>query len=187
MPSIEKKKILVHACCAACASYVQMELEKENFEVHFYFYNPNFNHLDYHFRLTGMRGLSDLKETKIIVPEYDESIYLDQIAPYQDKGSIKYINDKERFARKVREIMIDLLMSKSIEYASKSKYPFITTSMLCSPYRDHNTVWDVGNKLIEGKKPEFYYKDFRKGYWMGRNFARKYSLSIPAYCSDYME
>lgn len=181
------KKILIHVCCAACASYVILELEKNNFQQTIFFYNPNFNNFDYHFRLVGIKDLCHLKNVELIVPLYDELEYKNLIMPYQDNNSIKHINDRGRFDRKAREIMISLILGRTVQEAKKIGAYHVTTAMLCSPYRDHSTIWDNGSKIAAQKKLGFYYKDFRKGYWMGRNFARKYDLTIPSYCSDYME
>ena len=54
--------------------------------------------------------------------------------------------------------------------------------MLCSPYRDHNEIWDRGLDLANQHNLNFIYKDFRKGYWSGRNFARSHDIIIPTYC-----
>lgn len=181
------KKVLVHTCCASCASYLDMELEKEGLEVIFLFCNPNLNHLEYHHRLVGLRGLSQIRNRELVLPEYDQETYFNLISPYQDSNSIKFINDRERLARRGRELLINLLMDFTAKSAAQSKIKLITTAMLCSPYRDHNTTWDTGSKIARQYGLDFVYKDFRKGYWMGRNFARKNNLTIPVYCSDYME
>lgn len=181
-----KKKILVHACCAACASFAALELEKDNLDIALFFYNPNYNHLEYHYRLTGIRGLAKRREFELLIPPYNEEDYQLLIVPFQDRHSIKYIADRERFARRAREVMITLILEKLQQAAIEGGHSYFTTSMLCSPYRDHNTIWDVGlKKSLE--QSEFYYKDLRKGYWMGRKFAEKYNFAIPAYCSDYLE
>jgi len=181
------EKVLVHACCAACTSYLLIELEKLGLESAVTFYNPQLNHLEYHYLLTGIEGLCEKKSIKLVPDNYDSGVYLNLIAPYTDKRSIKYISDPERYARKNREITISLIMEHTAQLAKEKKYPLFTTAMLASPYRDHNTIWDMGQKLGEGKTPEFFYKDFRKGYWTGRNFARNNELAIPEYCSDYLE
>ncbi len=54
--------------------------------------------------------------------------------------------------------------------------------MLCSPYKDHNLIWDIGVQSAGNISMNFYYKDFRKGYWSGRNFARNHDMVIPAFC-----
>lgn len=183
----DSHKILIHTCCAACASYLILELEKEGRECVLSFYNPNLNHLEYHYRLAGIRELAEKKGLKLMIPHHDQEVYLTLVEPYQNKKSIKFVTDKERLKRKLRDLFVDKVLRQVVAAAKEMGIPVVTTSMLCSPYRDHNTVWDFGLGIAGETGVEFYYKDFRKGYWMGRNLARSNNLAIPAYCSDYME
>lgn len=183
----KKEKLLIQVCCAACASYVALDSQKNGYNVTMFYYNPNFNHLEYHFRLKGIEKLSEKKDIKLIVPKYNQEEYFSLVEPFQNEDSIKFIGDKERLKRKSREIAINLVLRTLADYAKKNKIKNITTAMLCSPYRDHNTVWDIGSKVAAEDNLAFYYEDFRKGYWMGRNIARNYKITIPAYCSDYLE
>ncbi|MFA5927011.1 MAG: epoxyqueuosine reductase QueH [Patescibacteria group bacterium] len=187
MKDKEDKKILLHSCCAACTAYLLMELDKEGREVVLFFFNPNFSMQEHTLRLEGARGLSQLKEVELIAPAYERIEYEVLIAPYRDKQSIKFIGDPVRFERRCREILINLILERAKKQAQDLGIKVFTSSMLCSPYRDHNTIWDVGSHLSKDGGVEFHYKDFRKGYWMGRNVAKKYGFSIPAFCSDYLE
>ncbi|MEI6498830.1 MAG: epoxyqueuosine reductase QueH [bacterium] len=178
-----KHKILAHACCAACASSVFAELKKENFDVTAYFYNP-----EIHGEAEYLRRLNDLEKyctenaIPLIVPEYNIQEFIEPILPYQTASSIKYINDKDRYHRKRCEICTTLLIENTIQYAKKHKFKYFTTTMLCSPYKDHNKIWDIADSLASDKDMNYYYKDFRKGYWNGRNYARNHNMNIPAYC-----
>ncbi len=180
------QNILVHVCCAACASYLLMELEKENFNTVLFFYNPDCSEMEYKELMAGVKLLSQKRQHKLICPERNPAKFIELINPFQDKQSIKYINDEERFLRKKRDILISLIITETISEARNIRYSNITSAMLCSPYRDHNTIWDMGNRTADENKMNFFYKDFRKGYWMGRNFARNNNLYIPDYCSDYL-
>lgn len=180
------KKILLHSCCAACCAYLLIELEKEGREAILFFFNPNFDMQEHMLRLEGVRGLSQLKSAELIAPPYDQSEYEVLVAPYNDRNSIKFIGDRGRLERRSREILINLILEKTRDQAKETGIDQFTSSMLCSPYRDHNTIWDVGSHLSKIEGPEFHYKDFRKGYWMGRNLAKKYGFSIPTFCSDYL-
>ncbi|MEK7096625.1 MAG: epoxyqueuosine reductase QueH [Patescibacteria group bacterium] len=187
MTSGKKDNVLLHVCCAACASFVSLEMEKNNYHSVLFYFNPHFNHLEYHYRFQGLEKMSATKDLELIVPNYNQDEYFSIINPFQDKKSIKFISDEERLNRTKRELAMDLVLTKLAEKAKEFKIKVVTTSMLCSPYRDHNTIWDMGSKISKDHKLEFYYQDFRKGYWMGRNIARNSNLAIPSYCSDYLE
>lgn len=177
------KKILVHTCCAACASHVFFELKKLNFEVTAYFYNPQIHgRSEYDARLKDVADHCEEYGIKLIVPKYNVHDFFEPLLPFQDKRSIKYITDKERYKRKRCQLCINLLMSNTVVQAGKNKIKNISTTMLCSPYKNHEEIWNSGSELAANHKIEFFYKDFRKGYWYGRNYARNHTYLIPGYC-----
>lgn len=178
-----KRKILVHTCCAACASTVFSELKKDNFLVIAYFYNPEIHgKSEYTRRLKDLQRYCADNKTSLIVPGYNIQEFIEPILPYQMTNSIKYISDKDRYHRKRCEICTNLLIENTIAQTRKLRLKYFTSTMLCSPYKDHNKIWDTAVSLASDKGMNFYYKDFRKGYWNGRNFARNHDMVIPAYC-----
>jgi predicted adenine nucleotide alpha hydrolase (AANH) superfamily ATPase len=178
-----RKKILVHVCCAACASYVFSELEKEGFTIVAYFYNPEIHgHAEYLRRLLDVKKLCEERDIKLIVPEYDIQDFFTLLMPYQDKNSIKYITDKKRYRRKRCQICITLLIKDMVEKTKSLRLKNFTTTMLCSPYKDHDEIGNLSLESAVARNLNFFYKDFRKGYWTGRNFARTHKILIPKYC-----
>jgi len=178
-----KRKILVHVCCAACASYVFSELEKEDFEIVAYYYNPEVHgKAEYERRLADVKKLCDEREIKLIVPPYDIQDFFSPLLPFQDKNSIKFISDKKRYRRKRCQLCISLLINNIVKKTKQLHFKHFTTSMLCSPYKDHDEIWNMSLEMGVANKLNLFYKDFRKGYWTGRNFARTHDLVIPTYC-----
>lgn len=183
MAANNKRKILLHICCAPCASYVLSELEKENFVVTGFFYNPEVHgRAEYKRRLDDALQLFTEKGVELIVPEYDMQEFLAPLMPYQDIHSIKYISDKKRYRRKRCQFCVSNIIQRTILQTKELKYKYFSTTMLCSPYRDHDEIWDKSLELATQQKLNFFYKDFRKGYWTGRNYARSHNLMIPRYC-----
>jgi len=179
----KRKKILVHVCCAACASYVFSELEKEGFQIVAYFYHPEIHgHAEYLRRLEDVKKLCEERDIKLISPDYDIQEFFSILMPYQDKNSIKYITDKKRYRRKRCQLCITLLIKDMVGKTKSLRMNNFTTTMLCSPYRDHDEIWNLSLEEAVNKKLNFFYKDFRKGYWTGRNFARTHDIMIPRYC-----
>lgn len=178
-----KPKILVHVCCAACASYVFEELEKENFEIVAYFYHPELHgKAEYERRLKDVEKLCTEKKMKLITPPYDIQEFFVPLMPFQDKNSIKFINDKKRYKRKRCQLCVSLLVNHIVAQTKKLHFKNFTSSMLCSPYKEHDEIWDKSLELATNTNLNFIYKDFRKGYWKGRNFARSHAIMIPTYC-----
>jgi len=178
-----KRKILIHVCCSACASYVFAILEKEHFDITALFFNPELeSKKEFERRLADVTNLCQERGVKLVVPEHNSSLFSSPLEPYLDKNSIKYISDKDRFRRKRCELCLNLLINYTVTEARKMKFKYFTTTMLCSPYKDHNQIWDIGVLAAENCNMVFSYQDFRKGYWTGRNFARNHEMMIPAFC-----
>lgn len=179
----ENNKILVHTCCAACFSYVYKVLSDEGFSVIAYFYNPEVHgRSEYNKRLEDVKTFCEENDIKLIAPAYDIQQFFAPIMPYQDKNSIKFINDKKRWRLKRCQICYSLQMTATVNEAKKQKCAHFTSTLLTSPYKDHDEVMNIGLELEQETKLKFYYKDFRKGYWNGRNFARNHKMHIPGYC-----
>lgn len=180
------KSILVHICCAACFSYVYKVLKDEGFGVVGYFYNPQVHgRAEYNSRLKEVQLFCSENKIELITPEYDVQEFLTPIMPYQDKNSIKYISDKKRWMMKRCTLCFNIILSHTVTEASNYKSEYFSTTMLTTPYKDHDEIWNIGLELEAENKVQFFYKDFRKGYWNGRNFARSHKMVIPTYCGCY--
>jgi predicted adenine nucleotide alpha hydrolase (AANH) superfamily ATPase len=179
----DRKKILFHICCAACLSYVFKVLDSEKYELISFFYNPQVHgRTEYNKRLSDVRKYCDKNKIDLFVPEYQIQEFFDPIMAYQDKNSIKYIKDKKRWRTKRCQLCHSLVLGKTADEAKKMKANMFSTTMLTSPYKDHDEIWNIGLEIERVKKIQFFYADFRKGYWYGRNYARNHSILIPTYC-----
>lgn len=177
------KKILVHTCCVACLSYVLKKLKETDFQPVIFYYNPNIHGKDeYENRLKDVQQLAEKEGLEMIIPEYDQSEFYDPITSWLDKKSIKFISDKNRFKRKRCEFCYEFRMKEAIEVAKKKHIRYFTSTLLTSPYQDHEFIDFICSQLAKEFKINFYYQDFRKGYWQGRNFARSHKYMIPTYC-----
>ncbi len=181
--SVGKKKILVHICCSSCFSYVSKRLKDEKIKVIGYFYNPEIHgKSEYEKRLKDVRDFCNEEEIELIVPKYDVQEFFAPIMPYMDKNSIKYITDKKRWKRKRCQLCISNLLERTAREAKEQRANLFTSTMLTSPYKDHDEIWNRGLALGQAYKINFFYRDFRKGYWTGRNYGRSHKMVIPNYC-----
>lgn len=179
----ENKKILVHTCCTACASHVFSELIKAGFTPIAWFYNPQIDSLEeYAKRLGDLEKYCEENDLKLIIPEHETAEFTGLIAPFKDRESLKYISDHDRYQRRRCQICNSLLIQRMIEQAKKMKAGFFTTTMLCSPYKNHDEIIEVANEKALDYNLNFYYQDFRKGFWMGRNYARNHSVYVSSFC-----
>ena len=86
------QKVLLHCCCAVCASYPYLLLKEMGYEVILYFYNPNiYPQAEYKRRLDELKKLSERYKAKLIIEEADYESWLNEVKGYekeQEKGKI---------------------------------------------------------------------------------------------------
>jgi predicted adenine nucleotide alpha hydrolase (AANH) superfamily ATPase len=178
-----KKKILVHTCCGACASHVLPRLGKDGFLPIVFFYNPQVeNDEDFTGRLLGVKAFCEENDLDLIEAASNHQDIQQAIAPYKDHSSLKYIGDPDRYRRRRCLICNNLLIQKTVEQAKKLRLRHFTTTLLCSPYKSHDDIVELANEISLDYNINFYYSDFRKGYFLGRNYARNHQIHIPPYC-----
>ena len=177
------KKLLLHTCCVSCLSYAHKRFSEIGFVPVVLFYNPNINgKIEYLNRLKDVESYARSHKLQIIVPEYNENDYLKPIEPWQDKKSIKYISDINRFRRKRCEFCYHLRIIKTAELSKKNRIKHFSTTLLTSPYQDHEFIDYIASQVAKDNKLEFIYLDLRKGFWQGRNYCRAHKFLIPTYC-----
>lgn len=177
------KKILVQTCCTACLSHVNSVLSQAGFEVVSFYYHPEIgSRSEFDNRLLDLKKYTAESGIKLIDLEYGSTDFEKVVAPYKDQGSLKYINDKDRYRRRRCQICNSMVLQKTVEQAKKLKIKYFTTTLLCSPYKDHDQIVEIGNEKSLDYDLNFYYEDFRKGYWKGRNYGRNHAVYLPTYC-----
>ncbi len=179
----ENKKILLHICCSACASYVIKLLQADGYEVIGYFYNPSTHgRNEYNRRLLDVQKFCKENKIRLIVPSYDVQEFFAPLMPFQDRDSIKYISDKQRWKKKRCQFCYDLILTRTAQEAKKKNISYFSSTILTTPYKDHEEVMNIGIELEQEIGVKFLYRDFRKGYWQGRNYARSHKMHIATYC-----
>ena len=61
-------------------------------------------------------------------------------------------------------------------------YDAFTTTLLVSPYQNHEALIEVAKTMAEKYGIEFLYRDFRVGFREGQNKARELGLYMQKYC-----
>jgi predicted adenine nucleotide alpha hydrolase (AANH) superfamily ATPase len=183
MASISRKKILLHVCCASCLSYSYKILSAEGFEVIAFFYNPNIHgRSEYEKRRKDVESTCEKLGIEMITPPYSPQEFFDEILPYQTQKSLKYISDPARFKKKRCTLCQNLRLSMLVSEAKKRRLHYFSSTLLVSPFRNHPEIIDQAIDLSLNRNIKFFYRDFRKGYWEGRNYARANKLEVPGYC-----
>jgi len=163
-------KVLLHVCCGPCAIHPLDVLKKQGHEVHGFFYNPNiYPEEEFLRRKKAVEQFSQVSGMKINSLAY-------QLQEYRD--AIKDLNDKQQRCGKCWH----LRLRKAAEFAKKNDFDAFTTTLLVSPYQDHDSLKNLGHQIQEAEKIDFLYMDFREGFSEGQNEAKKLNLYRQKYC-----
>lgn len=162
-------KILLHTCCGPCTTYVHEWLKDQGFGVTGFFYNPNIHpYKEFQRRLEALKSYAEKSKLPMI---YDENYDLEEfLRRVMDKGE-----------RRCYECY-QLRLEKTAQRAKKEGFSLFTTTLLISPYQKHEWAKEIGEKLTEKKRLEFFYHDFREGYQESIKLSRDFELYRQSYC-----
>ena len=73
-------------------------------------------------------------------------------------------------------------LGTAAKYASEHGYEAFTSSLLISPYQNHELLKAVGETMARKYGVEFLYRDFRPGFRAGQAKAREMGLYLQKYC-----
>jgi len=167
-----RKKLLLHCCCAPCASAC-IERLKDYFEITLLFYNPNIENGEYERRKdelikfaerTGWASLTDC--------DHEEEKFVSAVKGLE--------NEKEGGARCLK--CFALRLGKTARLAEEGGYDFFATTLTVSPMKNAYIINSVGEKLQN--KAKWLYSDFKKrsGYLRSCELSKEYGLYRQNYC-----
>lgn len=162
--------MLLHACCGPCAMYPVDMLLKEGVNLDLYWNNPNI-HPEFEFN----RRLENLR---IVANHYNVELHEEGVCQEEYWSSKSYLT-----AYSSRCIMCyDVRMDATAKYAAEHGFDSFCTTLLVSPYQQHETICTIAREKAKKYGVEFEYYDFRPGYREGQNMAREIGLYRQKYC-----
>jgi predicted adenine nucleotide alpha hydrolase (AANH) superfamily ATPase len=162
-------KILLHTCCANCAIYPLKVLSEEGHQVFGYWYNPNIHPFtEYQRRLEALKILEGKRSFPVF---YHDSYDLEKFL----KAAIQDVQNRCAFCYKIRLI-------KAASHAKEQNFDCFTTTLLVSPYQKHELIRELGEKIGADLGIKFLYRDFRPGFYEGKNEGRSLELYSQKYC-----
>ena len=178
---IEKNKtpkLLLHACCAPCSSYV-LEYLSKYFEITIIYYNPNiYPEKEYLRRKEELKKfLTEFKcESKInfVEMEYSRNEYYEAIKGLEDLG------EKSNRCYNCYKFR----MEKACIYAKENNFDYFTTTLSISPYKVSSWINEIGQNLEKEYNLKYLYADFKKknGYKRSLELSKEYNLYRQDYC-----
>ena len=173
-----RPRLLLHACCAPCSSYV-LEYLSKFFDITLYFYNPNITPEEEYIyraeelaRLVSKMGLGDRAD--IAVSEYDSDEFYNIANGFEDEAE-----GGARCARCYR-----LRLKASAHYAAEHGFDYFTTTLSISPYKNSRWLNEIGAELSETYGVRYLFSDFKKknGYKRSCELSEQYGLYRQDYC-----
>lgn len=165
--------ILLHACCAPCASHCIEVLRQLGHDVHLFYSNSNIApHAEYLKRLDALKRLATLTDTPFLVDESAHDRWLAEAA----RG---FEQEKERGARCERCFRFSLLRTHEAMLAHG--FEGFTTSLSVSPHKHTPTIFAVG-QAIDAQR--FLAVNFKKdnGYAHSIELSKRFGLYRQNYC-----
>lgn len=174
----DKKRILLHSCCAPCSSHV-ISCLTDYFDITILYYNPNIEpYTEYKKRKEEeIRFIQEFPHTNkidIMDCDYDNDLYHEKV-----KGL-----EEERERGKRCTICFQLRLEYTARLAKANNYDYFGTTLTVSPYKNASLLNSIGKDLAEKYNIKYLYSDFKKknGYKHSIELSNKYHLYRQNYC-----
>ena len=79
-------------------------------------------------------------------------------------------------------IVIEFASNKQQNMQKNIGYDTFSTTLLISPYQNHDAIKQIGEELAQKYNLKFLYRDFRPGFREGQAEARELGLYMQKYC-----
>ena len=167
---MQEKKMLLHACCAPCAEYPVYDLLERDIRPDILYFNPNIHpKFEFERRREQVEKLGQIRDLQCF---YSEDFRIDDWLSRAWEG--KYDS---------RCLMCyDIRMDYVARYAKENGYECFSTSLLVSPYQNHDAILASAERASEKYGISFSYTDWRPHFREGQTMAREHGLYRQKYC-----
>ena len=162
-------KMLLHMCCGPCSAFPLKKLREMGYEPTGYFFNPN-------------------------IHPYKEFIHrLETAKEFAEKMNLEIITDNNYMLKEFLERAIngtgsrchmcyELRLRQAAQFAKENGFECFTTSLLVSPYQQHQVIKDTAERIAKEENIKFIYEDFRSGWQEGVQTSLDLELYRQPYC-----
>ena len=163
-------KLLLHTCCEPCSVYCIDSLRKEEIEPTVYWFNPNIHpYMEYKSRRDCLKEYTKSIGVKAI---FEENYGLDEFCK----------NVSNDLKSRCGNYCYPVRLEQTAKYAKENGYDAFSTTLLVSPYQNHEKLIEVAEKMAKKYEIKFLYRDFRIGFREGQQKARELGLYMQKYC-----
>ncbi|MDO4487868.1 MAG: epoxyqueuosine reductase QueH [Eubacteriales bacterium] len=174
----DRPRILLHVCCAPCASSC-MEFLTKYFDVTLYFYNPNMDsEEEYNKRADELIRLINEMElpskVKTVIAPYDNEAFEEMAKGLE--------NEPERGGRCLK--CYELRLRETARFMESGEYDYFATSLTLSPLKSAEAINTIGEKIAEATGLKYLPTDFKKdnGYKRSIELSKEHDLYRQDYC-----
>lgn len=176
--SKNKKRLLLHACCAPCSSYC-LEYLHSFFDITVLFYNPNItDEAEYIKRKKELESFllraPFCKEVELIAKDYESDLFFERVKGFE--------NEPEKGRR--CDICYELRLLETVRLAKKMEFDYFCTTLSISPYKKADKLMEIGERLAVEYGVKYLPSDFKKsnGYKRSIELSKQYDLYRQNYC-----
>ena len=170
---IKKEKLLLHSCCAPCASSV-VERLKEDFDIVCYYSNPNITTLsEFIKRRDELLKLTEHFKVGFVSDEFDDKSFFESVKGKESLG--------ERSAR--CESCFLLRLERTKNKCVELGIPYFATTLTLSPLKDYIAINRIGESL-SSDNAIYLSSNFKKGtgYLRSIELCKELGLYRQNYC-----
>lgn len=177
----ERKKVLLHSCCAPCSSYC-MEYLRRYFDLTVFYFNPNITcATEYEKRVA---------EQKRLIEEYNRIENENRIAflegNYSPSCFLSYCKGLESCPEGGERCFkcFELRLLETAKCAKVLGMDYFTTTLTISPLKNAAKINEIGREIGSREQIAFLPSDFKKnnGYLRSIELSKQYGLYRQDYC-----
>lgn len=170
-------KLLMHVCCAPCASYV-LEYLIGCFDITVFFFDPNI-----HPESEYLKRLEELKKLLASMPRGDEvDLIAGRYEPDLFDMSVKGMEDQKEGGERCKACI--KMRLEETAGAAAGKYDYFCTTLSVSPHKNARMINEAGRELSQKYGVAFLPSDFKKrnGYLRSIELCKLYGIYRQNYC-----
>ena len=162
-------KLLLHCCCGPCATGSLPQFEERGYQPFGYFYNPNIHPFWEHKarRLSFIALMESRGLPYAAVKDYPLEEWLRQVAQQPEQRCAYCYRSR---------------LEAAADFALANGFERFSTTLLISPYQQHQLIRATGERVAAERGLEFVYLDLRGGFRQGQEQAREMGLYMQKYC-----
>jgi len=170
----QKPRLLLHICCAPCASWAAKCLMSD-YEVTLFFYTPNiWPQEEWSKRLAVVEKLAGIYNLPLIIDDSGVEDWLIMASP---------LSQEPEQGRRC-QLCYEWRLRQTATRADQEGYAYFATSLTVSPYKDREAINQAGQLVAKAVKANYVLTNFQEnnGYRHSIELSRQYGLYRQKYC-----